>query len=111
VLVRHAAARERQQREGAAISKAQADWIKRIQAKVRGNVIVPADIVGNPTAIFDVVQLPTGEIIETTLRKSSGNRTYDEAVQRAIIKSSPLPRPDRPELFQRVLRLEFRPQD
>ena len=30
---------------------------------------------------------------------------------RAIVKSSPLPRPDRPELFQRTLTLKFRPQD
>jgi len=38
-------------------------------------------------------------------------RAYDDAVQRAILKSSPLPRPDRPELFQRNLTLKFRPQD
>jgi colicin import membrane protein len=113
--LRAQAAREQQQQkaaqDAAALSKAEQDYIRRIQAKVRGNVIVPADIAGNPEAIFDVVQLPTGEIIDATLRKSSGNRAYDDAVQRAIIKSSPLPRPDRPELFQRVLQLKFRPQD
>ena len=97
--------------EASARSRAEADWIRRIQAKVKGNVIVPAELAGNPEAIFEVVQLPTGEIIEATLRKSSGNRAYDDAVQRAIIKSSPLPRPDRAELFQRTLTLKFRPQD
>jgi colicin import membrane protein len=97
--------------EASARSKSEADWIRRIQAKVKGNVIVPADLAGNPEAIFEVVQLPTGEIIEATLRKSSGSRAYDDAVQRAIIKSSPLPRPDRAELFQRTLTLKFRPQD
>jgi colicin import membrane protein len=76
---------------------------------VRGNVVLPPDIAGNPEAIFDVVQLPTGEIIDVVLRKSSGVRAYDDAVQRAIVKSSPLPRPDRPELFQRTLALKFRP--
>jgi len=105
-------ARQAQQAaDASARSRSEADWIRRIQAKVRGNVIVPVDIAGNPEAIFEVVQLPTGEIIEATLRKSSGNRAYDDAVQRAIIKSSPLPRPDRPELFQRALTLKFRPQD
>jgi colicin import membrane protein len=92
-------------------SKAEADWIRSIQAKVRGNVIVPADIAGNPEAIFEVVQLPTGEIIDVQLRKSSGVRAYDDAVQRAILKSSPLPRPERPDLFQRSLTLKFRPTD
>ena len=53
-------------------AKAEADWIRSIQAKVRGNVIVPPDMAGNPEAIFEVVQLPTGEIIDVQLRKSSG---------------------------------------
>lgn len=104
-------ARAREAAEAGARSKAEADWIRRIQAKVKGNVIVPAELAGNPEAIFEVVQLPTGEIIDATLRKSSGSRAYDDAVQRAILKSSPLPRPDRADLFQRNLTLKFRPQD
>jgi colicin import membrane protein len=92
-------------------AKAEADWIRSIQAKVRGNVTVPPDMAGNPEAIFEVVQLPTGEIIDAQLKKSSGVRAYDDAVQRAILKSSPLPRPDRPDLFQRSLTLKFRPTD
>jgi colicin import membrane protein len=95
----------------AAKARANADYIRRIQAKVKGNVVVPPEIAGNPEAIFDLVQLPTGEIIDAQLRKSSGNRAYDEAVQRAIIKASPLPRPDSPDLFQRNLTLKFRPLD
>jgi colicin import membrane protein len=112
---REKAARDAQQKaidaESAARSRAEADYIRRIQSKVKGNVVLPPDMSGNPEAIFEVVQLPTGEIIDAVLRKSSGVRAYDEAVQRAIQKSSPLPRPDRPELFQRSLTLKFRPQD
>lgn len=97
--------------EAAARTRAEADYIRRIQAKVKGNVILPPDLGGNPEAVFEVVQLPTGEIIDAVLKKSSGLRAYDDAVQRAIVKSSPLPRPERPELFQRVLTLKFRPLD
>jgi colicin import membrane protein len=99
--------RERRSTQQAAINA----YIRSIQAKIKGNVLVPPDIPGNPEAIFDVVQLPTGEIIDATLRKSSGVRAYDEAVQRAIIKSSPLPRPEAPDLWQRSLTLRFRPLD
>jgi colicin import membrane protein len=115
--------RDRQARETAAL-KAQSDrervtaqqsandaYIRSIQAKIKGNVLVPPDIAGNPEAIFDVVQLPTGEIIDAQLRKSSGVKAYDEAVQRAIIKSSPLPKPATADLFQRSLTLRFRPVD
>jgi colicin import membrane protein len=105
--------RERQQKLAAeqTRSKADADYIRRIQAKIRGNVTLPPDLNGNPEAVFDVVQLPTGEIIDVQLQKSSGVRAYDEAVQRAILKSSPLPRPDSPDMFRRNLTLKFRPLD
>jgi len=109
------AQRERQAQEKIAAAgarvKADADYIRRIQAKIRGNVVVPPDMPGNPEAIFDVVQLPSGEIIDVQLGKSSGVRAYDEAVQRAILKSSPLPRPDSPDMFRRNLTLKFRPLD
>ncbi len=83
----------------------------RIKVKIRGNIVLPPDIKGNPEAIFDVVQLPTGEVLSVKLRKSSGHAGYDEAVERAVLKASPLPKPERPELFQRALELKFRPRD
>ena len=88
-----------------------AGYVDKIRSKIKSHIVLPQEIKENPEAIFDVVQLPTGEIIDAVLRKSSGVRAYDDAVQRAIVKSSPLPRPDRPELFQRTLTLKFRPQD
>ncbi len=95
----------------AAQAKALDDYIRRIQARIKGNVVLPPDIAGNPEAVFDVLQLPTGEIIDVQLRKSSGVRAYDEAVQRAIIKASPLPKPEVADLFRRNLTLKFRPSD
>ena len=95
----------------AASSKSKADWVDKIRAKIRGNIVLPSDLQGNPEAQFVVVQLPTGEVLSSKLVKSSGHRGYDEAVERAILKSSPLPRPDRAEIFDRELRLTFRPRD
>ncbi len=86
-------------------------YANRIRLKIKGNIVVPADISGNPEAIFDVIQLPTGEVLSATLRRSSGNRAFDDAVERAILKSSPLPRPDNSSQFQRQLELKFRPQE
>ena len=108
---REAQARADQAAASDARNKAEADWIDRIRSKIRSNVIVPPDIQGNPEAVFDVVQLPTGEIIDVQLRTSSGVPAYDNAVQRAILKSSPLPKPATPDLFERSLRLKFRPRD
>ena len=86
-------------------------YIEKIIARIRPNIIPPADLKGNPEVIFDVVQLPTGEVFSAQLRKSSGNRLYDEAVERAILKSSPLPKPERADQFMRELTLKFRPKE
>ncbi|MBM3355785.1 MAG: TonB C-terminal domain-containing protein [Betaproteobacteria bacterium] len=103
--------REAAQASAAASARALEGWIARIRGKIRGNILLPEGIKGNPEAIFDVVQLPTGEVLSVKLRKSSGHGLYDQVVERAILKSSPLPRPDRPEQFRRELELKFRPLD
>ncbi len=95
----------------AAAPSADAGYVDKIRTKIKLNVVLPPNLKGNPEAIFDVVQLPTGEVIAAKLRTSSGYRPYDDAVERAILKSSPLPRPDRPEQFKRELQLKFRPQE
>jgi colicin import membrane protein len=92
-------------------NRALADYENRIRNKVRQNWILPPDLQGNPEAVFEVVQLPTGEVISVKLLKASGNPAYDTAVERAILKSSPLPLPASRELFSRVLKLTFRPRD
>ena len=98
-------------READARSKALAAWQDKIRGKIRGNIILPREIAGNPEAVFDVSLLPTGEVLSVKQRRSSGHAAYDEAVYRAILKSSPLPKPDNPALFERQLELRFRPLD
>jgi colicin import membrane protein len=93
-------------------AKALATWVDRIRGKIRGNIIFDtAQVPGNPAAVFDVTLLPTGEVLTVRRRRSSGHPGYDEAVERAILKSSPLPKPEPVSLFQRQLELTFRPQD
>ncbi|HUL92127.1 MAG TPA: energy transducer TonB [Burkholderiales bacterium] len=109
-------ARERQDAlkqfvQPAAAPSPDAGYVDKIRSKIKSNVVLPSDIRGNPEAIFDVIQLPTGEVFSVKLIKSSGHKLYDEAVERAILKSSPLPKPDRPEQFQRELQLKFKPQE
>lgn len=98
-------------RAASARSQATANYIGRIRARIRSNIILPPDLRGNPEAVFDVVQFPSGEILSVQLRQSSGHAGYDAAVERAIRKSSPLPRPERNDVFERELRLTFHPLD
>jgi len=97
--------------QAAARDRAMAAWISKMRNKIRSNINLPPDLAGNPEAIFDVALLPTGEVLTVTKRKSSGHLGYDEAVYRAILKSSPMPKPEPASLFERQLELRFRPLD
>jgi colicin import membrane protein len=88
-----------------------AAWTDQIRAKVKSNIVLPSDLVGNPEAVFDVFLLPTGEVQSVKLERPSGNKALDEAWERAILKSSPLPMPAKAEVFRRDLRLRFKPRD
>lgn len=65
-----------------------------ITSKVKSNTtfLGNTDVAGNPRAEFKVDQLPTGEIISVRKVKSSGVPAFDDAVEKGIIKSSPLPK-------------------
>ena len=80
-----------------------------ISRKIRGNTILPPGIQGNPEALFEVTQLPTGEVMSVKLLKSTGNGALDTAIERAINKSSPLPQPKNPKWFDRTLKLKYKP--
>jgi len=99
--------------QAAAASRALSTWEGKIRAKIRGNIrsFIVDQVQGNPQAVFHVALLPTGEVLTVTMVKSSGNKAYDDEVQRAISASSPLPKPDPASLFRRDLELKFRPQD
>ncbi|MDR3322654.1 MAG: TonB C-terminal domain-containing protein [Zoogloeaceae bacterium] len=84
-------------------------WGNKIGAKIRGNIVLPLGLQGNPEAVFEITLLPTGEVMGVRLKQSSGNAALDIAIERAIQKSSPLPKPDDPAAFQRVLEIRHRP--
>jgi colicin import membrane protein len=99
------------QQASAAQAGEMAKYIAAIRGKIRGNIVLPPDVRGNPEAVFEVTQLPSGEVLNIRLRKSSGHPAWDAATERAILKSSPLPKPAKNEFFSRTLELKFRPQD
>lgn len=104
----NAASAEAEQR-AASGKRGMLDYAAKIRGKVRGNIVLPPAIQGNPEAIFEVNQLPSGEVLDVKLKRSSGNGSLDSAIERAIWKSSPLPKPDDPALFQRTLEIKYRP--
>lgn len=92
-------------------NKAVANYISKIISAIKPRINLPPDLKGNPEAVFLVTQLPSGDIIAVKLKRSSGNPILDINIERAILKSSPLPKPDQSDIFNRDLELKFRPLD
>jgi len=104
-----AQAEARAEQAAAARNRGLAAYVDKIRGKIRGNMVLPQAIQGNPEALVEVTQLPSGEVIAVRIKRSSGNANLDAAIERAIHKSSPLPKPEQPSLFQRVLEIKYRP--
>lgn len=86
----------------------------KIQAKIRSNVNKILCGNGNPELKFEIGLIPTGELSGSPkLVKSSGNAACDDAVERAIRASEPLPLPQDASLFSqfRNLKLTFKPNE
>jgi colicin import membrane protein len=93
----------------AARNKGLADYLAKVRAKVRGNIVLPPGIDGNPEIELLVTQLPSGEVLSVKFKTRSGNAALDTAVERAILKSSPLPKPDDVSLLPHELAIKYRP--
>jgi colicin import membrane protein len=82
----------------------------KVRAKVKPNIVFTEDITGNPVAEVEVRTTPGGSITSQRLLKSSGNKAWDEAVLKAIIRTETLPL-DTDGRVPTPLIIEFRPKD
>jgi colicin import membrane protein len=86
----------------------------KIRSKIRRNIVgIPPELPADAKAEFKVTMLPGGMVLDVQLVKTSGNRAYDDAAERAIYKAQPLPMPTDVGLQKlfRELRLTIKPQD
>lgn len=87
-----------------------ASYAGRIAARIKPNITYTELIVGNPTADVEVRTSPDGTIISRKLVKSSGVKSWDDAVLNAIDKTEKLP-PDTDGRVISSLTLGLRPKD
>ena len=82
----------------------------KVRAAVKPNVVFTDSIVGNPIAEVEVRTTLDGSIISQRLVKSSGNKAWDEAVIKAVIRTGTLP-PDVDGHVPTPMTLEMRPRE
>ena len=83
-------------RPGSGSAKAEgppsAGYAGKVRAKVLPNVMFADEISGNPKAEVEVSTTSDGTIMSQRLVKSSGNKAWDEAAVKAIVRTGSLPR-------------------
>jgi colicin import membrane protein len=106
------AERLRQEEEAAAKGRLVDEYKAKIISRIRRNIVQQADVPDGISTEFMVTLLPGGAVLKAELEKSSGNAAYDNAVERAILKSTPLPLPPDVQLFNefRELHMTFHPE-
>ena len=69
-----------------------ASYAGRIMARIKPNIVFSDTVNGNPMATVEVTLAPDGTIVARRLVKSSGVKSWDDAVLRAIDRTEILPR-------------------
>ena len=72
------------------------DYFRRLEEKVRSSWVLPGTMVRNAAKLvveLRIVIEKDGRVSEDRIERGSGNLYFDESVQRAIRKASPLPVP------------------
>lgn len=87
-----------------------ASYAGRVSARIKPNIVFVDDVAGNPIAEVEVRAAPNGTIISRKLSKSSGVKSWDDAVLKAIDKTEKLP-PDVDGRVPSALLIGFRPKD
>lgn len=94
-------------------SRVDAGYLQKVGAKIKSNTVfnTPDDLAGNPMVEYAVDLLPDGSLrgVPRKLR-SSGVPGFDEAVRRAIEKSTPFP-PDKSGTVPSSIIVSHKPKD
>lgn len=85
-------------------------WIFALQGQISRNFVPPASTPSDLECIVDVRQLPGGVVTNVEVGRCNGDEAVRRAIEAAVYKASPLPPPDNPAIFNRDLRITFKPE-
>jgi colicin import membrane protein len=84
-------------------------YIRLIQDRIERSWIPPASARAGLECIVNVVQIPSGDVIDARVGRCNGDAAVVSSIEAAVKRASPLPRPPDPKLFARNLELIFKP--
>lgn len=90
-------------------SAALASWEAQIAAKINRAWLRPPTARAGISCVLNVTQVPGGEVTQVSIGECNGDQAVRESIEAAVYRASPLPPPPDPALFDRNLRINFRP--
>jgi colicin import membrane protein len=104
-LKRSLAAEEHAQRAGPAL----ASWQAQIAARINRAWLRPPTARPGIECVLNVTQVPGGEVTQVSIGDCNGDQAVRESIEAAVYRASPLPPPPDPALFERNLKINFKP--
>lgn len=87
-----------------------ADWAALVTRHIQKNWIRPTGSNEEFLCLVEVVLLPDGTVTSARVVQSCGNPVLNKSVEDAVFRSSPIPRPANPAVFDRNLKINFKPR-
>ncbi len=86
-------------------------YIAQIQARIQRAWIRPPSARAGLNCVVYVTQDPSGEVVSVRVGECNGDDIVRQSIETAVYRASPLPLPSDRSLFERNLRLNFKPDD
>jgi colicin import membrane protein len=84
-------------------------YIRLIENQIERNWIAPASARTGLRCVVNVVQIPSGDVIDVRVGQCNGDDAVRRSIETAVRRASPLPKPPHPSLFERNLNVTFQP--
>jgi colicin import membrane protein len=86
-----------------------ANWQSLITAKIKSNWFRPPTARSGIECTLYVTQVPGGEVTQVRIGDCNGDQAVRQSIEDAVYRASPLPPPPDPALFDRNLKIDFKP--
>lgn len=86
-----------------------AQYVKLIEQKIERNWAPPAKMTKGWSCVVNVQQNVLGDVTDVRMVNCSGSAAFKDTVERAVKKASPLPAPPDPKVFEKKIKITFRP--
>jgi colicin import membrane protein len=98
-----------QEQADARLGPAVANWESLIAAKITRAWLRPPTARPGIECMLYVTQVPGGEVTQVRIGECNGDQAVRESIEAAVYRASPLPPPPDPALFDRNLKIDFKP--